>query len=574
MTGAGFATAQLHDREGGSSNADTKKEEEEIGGGDDNNNDRDASREEDKEKIILLRQDTAADETEEFHEAVWGGVFNRRREKGRVPLPCAVVRPRCVTDVLGAVELARSLDPGSGSGSEIERKKIRRIAIRSGGHSWAAWSVRADAVMLDLKGLGLTLGMDVDDGRGGEGAGNIYMVFDEKTKVVKVAPAVTGEELNVFLAAVDADGEGVGGGRMFAGGHCPDVGLGGFLLQGGMGWNCKNWGWACESIVGVDVVTADGRVIHCSEDENEDLFWAARGAGPGFPAIVTAFHLQTRPLLKMYSSAYLFKAQEWRTALQWVIDVAPTADPDTEVVCVAKRLGPNEEVELIAGFLTFKPCKSLAEAGMSAAHHSRPHHACQVLAFCEETDFANEYRRQREEQPEGFRYCSDNAYISNDADDVPGVLEKAFTTLPSKRSFALYFAMNPTSRRQQGRAEMAHSLQSDHYFAVYSIWDDYGDDDDNNSKGEEEESRCTDWVRDVMGDVERHSVGSYLGDADFRRRPDTRFWGRKEGERLREVRRKWDPEGRICGYLDAHDSSGVYGLSNEFGWVGKEGGGK
>jgi len=218
---------------------------------------------------------------------------------------------------------------------------------------------------------------------------------------------------------------------------------------------------------------------------------------------------------------------------------------------------------------------------MRVVHESRPSTAaasCHVLAFCEETDFANEYQRQREEQPEGYRYCSDNAYISNDVEDVPGILEKAFTSLPSKRSFALYFAMNPISRQgggDDGGEDMALSLQSDHYFSVYSIWDDHDNDDGKGEDGEEgkgeEETRCLNWVRDVMKDVERHSVGSYLGDADFRLRANTRFWGKEQGERLRAIRRKWDPEGRMCGYLDAGDSSGVYGLPNEFGWAGPEG---
>lgn len=43
----------------------------------------------------------------------------------------------------------------------------------------------------------------------------------------------------------------------------------------------QNWGWACEQVIGIDVVTAAGESIHCSETENADLFWCARGAGPG-----------------------------------------------------------------------------------------------------------------------------------------------------------------------------------------------------------------------------------------------------------------------------------------------------
>lgn len=70
----------------------------------------------------------------------------------------------------------------------------------------------------------------------------------------------------------------------------------------------------------------------------------------------------------------------------------------------------------------------------------------------------------------------------------------------------------------------------------------------------------------TVKDVERHSAGSYMGDADFQYRT-TRFWSKENGERLQEVRRKWDPEGRICGYLDADDMGGVQGLKNEYEWV-------
>jgi hypothetical protein len=57
--------------------------------------------------------------------------------------------------------------------------------------------------------------------------------------------------------------------------------VGGYLLQGGYGWNSRIYGPACESVVGVDVITADGEQIHCDADNHADLYWAARGARPG-----------------------------------------------------------------------------------------------------------------------------------------------------------------------------------------------------------------------------------------------------------------------------------------------------
>lgn len=189
----------------------------------------------------------------EFLESAWGHVFNHRRAtEARVPR--AVVHATSAAHVAQAVGVARELGC--------------RVSVRSGGHSWAGWSVRDDAVCVDLGAL--PGGKHASPAAAGDEAGGLE--YDPRTRILSCPPSATGRVANGFLAAR---------GRMFAGGHCPDVGLGGFLLQGGMGWNCKNWGWACESIVGIEAVTADAREVYCSRSENADLFWAARGSGPG-----------------------------------------------------------------------------------------------------------------------------------------------------------------------------------------------------------------------------------------------------------------------------------------------------
>lgn len=130
----------------------------------------------------------------EYDDARVGRVFNHRRPD-RYPL--AVVRAKNQTDIINTVKLAR--------------EKGCRVAIRSGGHSWAAWSVRDNSILLDL--------------------GNYKEIeVDEDKRVARVSTSVTGRILNGKLKEY---------GLMFGGGHCPDVGLGGFLLQGGMGWNCR-----------------------------------------------------------------------------------------------------------------------------------------------------------------------------------------------------------------------------------------------------------------------------------------------------------------------------------------------
>lgn len=274
--------------------------------------------------------------------------------------------------------------------------------------------------------------------------------------------------------------------------------------------------------------------------------------GTGFPAIVTRFHLITRPETLLMESLYFYPLSAFRTVLQWVIDVSPTADPDTEIVCVSGYFPGSDDIQILAHFTTFKPTVEEAAAALLPLHASRPSGAAAEVAFSE-TNLAQQYAVQCAANPLNHRYASDNAYVRNSVPSVPAVLERAFTTLPSRKSAALYFAMNPCSRRPPVIPPAALSMQSDHYFAVYAVWEEESDD-----------ARCEGWVRDVFQACERESVGSYLGDADFRRR-EARYWGQEEEDRLKEVRKAWDPEGRIAGFLDRSDGRNG-GLRNRFEW--------
>jgi hypothetical protein len=244
----------------------------------------------------------------------------------------------------------------------------------------------------------------------------------------------------------------------------------------------------------------------------------------------------------------------YRQAFHWVMKLAPTYDSDTEIVAVGQYPPEIDELCIFVLFVTMKDTPEEADEALRPAHDTRPPGSLKEW-FCEYDDMSQEYHNQAAANPSGHRYCADNAYIRNDA-DVLAVLEDAFLTLPHRKAFTLWYAMNPCSRRQL--PDMALSIHSDHYFALYTIWEDESDD-----------SRCISWVRSIMKGVERHSEGAYLGDSDFQARR-TRFWGPEQGERLMKIRRKWDPEGRICGYLDVNDASGPAGLQNVHEW-GKSG---
>lgn len=296
-------------------------------------------------------------------------------------------------------------------------------------------------------------------------------------------------------------------------------------------------------------MTAEGQRIHIDAEQNSDLLWAARGAGPGFPAIITRFYLRVRPEIPaMLSSAFVYPIAKYREVLNWVIDVTRNYDDSTEIVAVSRHV--EGKMSIIALFVTFQDSEEQCRQALERANKTRPA-GFSVENINSPTSLAKEYTDQADANPTGHRYCADNGYISNDA-DVAAVLELAFTSHPSEKTFALWYAMAPCSRREL--PDMALSMQSDHYFAIYTIWEDERDDE-----------RCQSWVHSVMQQIVPFCDGAYLGDSDFQVR-QTKYWTDEKAHKLMVVRQKWDPRGRICGYLDHGDHSGVRGLLNRSEW--------
>lgn len=84
--------------------------------------------------------------------------------------------------------------------------------------------------------------------------------------------------------------------RALTHGRCPSVGIAGFVLGGGIGFNQRRYGLACDQLVETEIVTADGHLLRCNEHHNADLFWACRGGGGGNFGVNTSFTFQTFPV--------------------------------------------------------------------------------------------------------------------------------------------------------------------------------------------------------------------------------------------------------------------------------------
>src|SRR5262249_8441016 len=144
----------------------------------------------------------------------------------------------------------------------------RRIAVKSGGHNWRGACLRDDSLLLDLGALK-------------------RIEVEPESLLARAEPGVTHQELADAIVP-----HGLG----FPIGHCPTVGLGGYLLAGGYGWNPRTWGTAGWSVDAIDAVTVDGEELLIDAVNPPDLFWAARGGGGGFPAVALRYHLRLKPL--------------------------------------------------------------------------------------------------------------------------------------------------------------------------------------------------------------------------------------------------------------------------------------
>src|SRR5919106_246448 len=145
--------------------------------------------------------------------------------------PAAIARCADTADVVAAVDVAR------------EHGVV--IAVRCGGHSVAGLSTCDDGMLIDLGGLK-------------------SIAVDPVTRTARAGGGVLWGE---FDAATQAHGLHAPGGRVTT------TGLGGFTTGGGYGWTSSKHGLACDNLISVEVVLADGSVVRASEQQHADLFW-------------------------------------------------------------------------------------------------------------------------------------------------------------------------------------------------------------------------------------------------------------------------------------------------------------
>lgn len=144
-----------------------------------------------------------------------------------------------------------------------------KVQAKSGGHSYASFSSGGQngSLIVNLQGF---QAISVDGATG-------------------IATVGGGVRLGNMALGIYNQGK-----RALPHGTCPGVGIGGHFTHGGYGHASRAWGLALDTIVGLDVVLANGTQIHASSTQYPEIYFAMRGAADMF-GIITSFYLQTKP---------------------------------------------------------------------------------------------------------------------------------------------------------------------------------------------------------------------------------------------------------------------------------------
>jgi FAD/FMN-containing dehydrogenase len=132
-------------------------------------------------------------------------------------------------------------------------------------------------------------------------------------------------------------------------GSSPDVGVVGYCLGGGVSWLGRKHGLAANSVLAIELVTADGRLRRVDADHDADLFWALRGGGGSF-GIVTAMEIALHPLPDLYAGAMFWPIERSAEVLRAWREQTLTAPDEVTSSARILRLPPLPELpEMLRG---------------------------------------------------------------------------------------------------------------------------------------------------------------------------------------------------------------------------------
>lgn len=426
--------------------------------------------------------------------------------------PELIVQAQSVEDVAAAVKHAA--------------KEKLKISVRAGGHNSTGTSVRHGGMVLDVSAL-------------------TEIKIDASKQVAAIQPGVRSLDL---VQAARAKG------LSFPVPHCPSVGLSGFTMGGGIGWNYPQWGgMSTHSIVGAEIVTADGKLVTANAEENSELFWAVRGAGPGFFGVVTRLYLQLYPIPKaIMASSYITPLDDLELVTSNLAKIRKEHDVSrVELIAVLMQHpepppGTSPEDAKICFFTAFAFEDSIADAKAVLEPFARSELAAKSMIKMEYQEFGFEelydkYFSLRDPAGRQGRYAVDNV-LTDDGSGALHALADHLRKAPTKDCHILA----SYNKNLEDRDDSCFSWVADCFIGCYAIWDHEQDDDIN-----------YEWLSGTLPLMDPFAVGHYPNEVEPRHTDRYRkCFSDANWERLEQLRAKYDPNGVFHHYLTQSEAKG------------------
>jgi FAD/FMN-containing dehydrogenase len=351
---------------------------------------------------------------------VWNAMIDRR--------PGLIARCTGVADVINAVNFARSNN--------------LLVAVRGGGHNIPGNCVCNGGIVIDLS---LMKGIRVDPARRtvrAEG-GVKWGEFDRETQAFGLATT---------------------------GGTDADTGIAGLTMGGGIGWLSGKYGLACDNLLSVDMVTADGRFRTASATENSDLLWGVRGGGGWNFGIVTSFEYQLHPVGPIVLAGLAFypfeKAKEF---LRFYGDFSSKIPDEMNTIAGLGTSPEGHPVGVIAvcyhgsieeGERVLRPVR---EFGPPLAYHIQP------------MPYTAAQKMLAPLAPAGRHYYIKSSFTKDISDDAIDTMIAHFIQVTSPFSAVIFQQLGKAAERVGADKSAFGNRDGQYSWEVFSAWEDPGE---------------------------------------------------------------------------------------------------
>jgi FAD/FMN-containing dehydrogenase len=432
---------------------------------------------------VIRRGDSAYDAAR----VVWNGMIDRH--------PALIVRPAFATDVVSALRFAR------------DQELV--VAVRSGGHSIPGFSTCDDGIVIDLSRM-----------RGAE--------VDAKQRVARVNGGALLAELDDAAQAI---------GMVCPVGVVSHTGVAGLTLGGGMGRLQRKAGLTIDSLLSVDMVTADGRQVRASEDENADLFWGIRGAGANF-GIATSFEFRLHPLEQAITHGTVVhsarRASELAASFRELVDSGPDdlwASFGLRVAHPASGDPPDMAGQPLA-FVSVHHVGSREAARRDIAILRGVGSA--ILDSIEVKPYLTAQRMNDEAMSWGHRFYMRSAFVHSLPDDLVTRCVEQMSRLPAgaEGEYSVW-ACGGAFARVPEEATAFSGRRAAFWMGAEILW-----------KDREQDDECRTWGKVAVSHLLPYdSGGRYVNDVAEVGDDVTRsIYGDAKYDRLVALKRAWDPD--------------------------------